>query len=222
MPPADRLEDTSALAAMVDENRQSYSLDNLCKWRGLPGKDEALLRATVETTFGVKCGVRKNKPQAYIARLPAHIVGPYGAADAAQTLLLFESLLPEVRKEGAEAKDGYLTLCDGARRHYSDWEARGIAWGKGNMAPCGIEEARRRVRDPSHPWFGQRLQRAGAYFAMNALIQGNGARQAKLWMRACWREGIIPHLMMHDGLELSIKSPDVAERVAQLGREVMT
>src|SRR5262245_56768420 len=43
MPPSERLEDTSALATIVDENRQSYSLEALCKWRGLPGKDETLL-----------------------------------------------------------------------------------------------------------------------------------------------------------------------------------
>ena len=45
MPPSDRLEEIGALATMVDENRFSYSLDALCAWRGLPGKDETLLQA---------------------------------------------------------------------------------------------------------------------------------------------------------------------------------
>ena len=39
MPPADRLEEIGALATLVDENRFTYSLDALCAWRGLPGKD---------------------------------------------------------------------------------------------------------------------------------------------------------------------------------------
>ena len=44
MPPSDRLEETGALATMIDENQFSYSLDSLCGRYGLPGKDEALLQ----------------------------------------------------------------------------------------------------------------------------------------------------------------------------------
>jgi DNA polymerase I-like protein with 3'-5' exonuclease and polymerase domains len=117
-------------------------------------------------------------------------------------------------------KAGYLQLYDGTRRHFNEWEAAYVPWGPGT-GPCDIEEARRRARDPQHPWCGCRLQRAGAYFAVNSLIQGNAARQAKLWMRACWQEGIVPLLMMHDGLELSVSSPEQAERVAQLGCDVI-
>ena len=57
---------------------------------------------------------------------------------------------------------------------------------------------------------------------MNALIQGSAARHTKLWMRACWREGIVPLLQMHDALACSVASPELAERVAQLGREAVT
>ena len=48
MPPSDRLEEIGALATIVDENRFRYSLDALCTWRGLPGKDETLLREAVK------------------------------------------------------------------------------------------------------------------------------------------------------------------------------
>src|SRR5215471_8954227 len=44
MPPPERLEEIGALATMADENRYRYSLDALCEWRGLPGKDETLLK----------------------------------------------------------------------------------------------------------------------------------------------------------------------------------
>jgi DNA polymerase I-like protein with 3'-5' exonuclease and polymerase domains len=513
MPPGERLEEIGALATMVDENRQSYSLDNLCAWRNLPGKNEAALREAIEARLGIKCGIRKNKPQAHIAKLPAQFVGPYAEGDAAQTLALFESLNPVLDQEGTRAayrlevallpmvlemrrrgiridvaaaernrdlllqkrdavfvelaeklgvvavdiedightgwlattcdrlgikypytntgkpsftagtlgwmhrhehwfpqlvvkadkynkaamdflqrhvldhvvngrihaeihphrsedggtkstrfsyshpplqqmishdeeitplvrgvflpdegetwatadysqqefrllvheaaqrglssadtalecyrrdpdtdfhnlvaeiagldrltakhanfaktyragpkkfaatigkseaealaimerydrelpfvlalavdcqrqaeQSGYLQLYDGTRRHFNEWEAAFVPWGPGT-GPCDIAEARRRARDPQHPWFGCQLQRAGAYFAVNSLIQGTAARQAKLWMRACWQEGIVPLLMMHDGLELSVSSPEQAERVAQLGREAIS
>jgi hypothetical protein len=40
-------------------------------------------------------------------------------------------------------------------------------------------------------------------------------------MRLCWREGVVPLLQMHDSLDLSVSSPDVAEMVARLGEEVI-
>ena len=90
------------------------------------------------------------------------------------------------------------------------------------MGPCSREEAERRVADPNHPWYRRWIRRAETHKAMNALIQGSAARHTKLWMRACWREGIVPLLQMHDALDCSVASPELAERVAQLGREAVT
>jgi hypothetical protein len=90
------------------------------------------------------------------------------------------------------------------------------------MGPCSREEAERRVADPEHSWYRRYVRRAETYKAMNALIQGSAARHTKLWMRACWREGIVPLLQMHDALDCSVASPELAERVAQLGREAVT
>ena len=101
MPPSERLEEIGALATIVDENRYSYSLDALCAWRGLPGKDETLLRQAVKA-----CGFKvskKNPLQSHIWRVPARYVGPYAEADAANTLALFESLDPVLDKEGTRA-----------------------------------------------------------------------------------------------------------------------
>jgi hypothetical protein len=83
---------------LVDENRYSYSLDSLCEWRGLPGKDTALLQEAVKAA-GFK--TTKRRPlQSYIWQLPAHLVGPYAEADAAA---LFQDLNPILDKEGTRA-----------------------------------------------------------------------------------------------------------------------
>ena len=137
----------------------------------------------------------------------------------------YDRELPFVRQLAARcqytaAKQGYLELYDGARRHWDAWEAPEIAWTKG-MGPCSREEAERRVTNPKHPWYRRWLRRAETHKAMNALIQGSAARHTKLWMRACWREGIVPLLQMHDALECSVASPELAERVAQLGHEAV-
>ena len=83
------------------------------------------------------------------------------------------------------------------------------------------EEAVRRRLDPEHPWFYQTLQRHGTYTALNAQIQGAAARHTKLWMRACWREGIVPLLQMHDALECSVTSREQGELIARLGCEAV-
>ena len=56
------------------------------------------------------------------------------------------------RCQSAAARQGYLELYDGARRHWDTWEAPEIAWSKGT-GPCSHEEAERRVADPEHPWY---------------------------------------------------------------------
>ena len=63
MPPSEQLEEIGALATLVDENRFSYSLDALCEWRGLPGKDTALLEEAVKAAGFKRRNKRKNHAQ---------------------------------------------------------------------------------------------------------------------------------------------------------------
>jgi hypothetical protein len=117
-------------------------------------------------------------------------------------------------------RNGFMELYDGARRHFNLWEAKGIAWEK-DAGPCDLETARARTRTPGHPWFGRRLQQTKGHAALNSLVQGSAARQTKIWLRNLYREGIIPMLSMHDAVEVSVSSPEQAERIAQLGREAI-
>jgi DNA polymerase I-like protein with 3'-5' exonuclease and polymerase domains len=115
---------------------------------------------------------------------------------------------------------GYITLYDGARRHF-DRFAPGGKWEKG-AGPCPLEEAQERLKNANHPWYRRGpLYRADTHTALNALIQGSAARHTKLWMRACWRENIVPLLQMHDCLDCSINSREQAELIARLGCEAV-
>jgi DNA polymerase I-like protein with 3'-5' exonuclease and polymerase domains len=130
--------------------------------------------------------------------------------------LPFVSRLSAICQHEAK-RQGYTELYDGARRHWG-YEVVGVPWTK-HTGPCSREEAQRRLADPEHLWHGlqYRLRRAEVHKALNALIQGSAARHTKLWMRACWREGIVPLLQMHDSLDCSVTTREQAERVAQLG-----
>jgi DNA polymerase I-like protein with 3'-5' exonuclease and polymerase domains len=116
-------------------------------------------------------------------------------------------------------RQGYLTLYGGARRHFNRW-APGGEWEKG-AGPCEHEEAVRRTRNPAHPWYRKPLYRIDVRNAMNALIQGSAAYHTKLWMRDCYRAGIVPLLQMHDALELSVRAPEQPALAAKLGCSVV-
>src|SRR6516164_679527 len=96
MPPGTQLEEIGALATLVDENRFSYGLDALCAWRGIPGKDDTLLKEGA-AALGLP---KRAKPVEHIWQMPARFVGPYAEQDAIATLLLFESLEPVLDREG--------------------------------------------------------------------------------------------------------------------------
>ena len=72
-----------------------------------------------------------------------------------------------------------------------------------------------RIHDPNHPWSG-RVRRAKTHKAMNSLIQGSAARQTKLCMRECRKEGIPILLQMHDELDFSFSDPAVAKRAQEI------
>ena len=89
-----QLQDTMCMASMIDENRprDGYGLEAVAAWRGVPGKDDAGLRAAADA-FGWH-------PKRDLWRLPARYVGPYAEADAAATLALWRSMAPVLETEG--------------------------------------------------------------------------------------------------------------------------
>jgi len=110
---------------------------------------------------------------------------------------------------------GFIKLLDGARSHFDFWER--TRYEKG----VGFEPAQPSLAAAQTKWPGQRLRRAHTHKAMNRLIQGSAARQTKLWMRACWQEGFVPLLQMHDELCFSVAHPKQVEHICALGREVV-
>ncbi len=95
IPPPARLNDTGALAAFLVENLPSYKLNDLCRWRGIPGKDETMLVEACKS-LGLKGPTGEN-----LWRLPGKYVGPYAERDAGATLELYDILRPLVEAEGS-------------------------------------------------------------------------------------------------------------------------
>lgn len=105
VPVPKKIHDIGCQAVMLDESRrpirdyaQPYSLDAICHWLGVPGKDESLLREA-----GAVYGFKQNEIKANMWRLPARYVGPYGEQDPASTMIAHDVMMPRLRDDGVEA-----------------------------------------------------------------------------------------------------------------------
>ena len=86
-----RVIDTMITGAIVDENRWSYSLNNLGKDYIDMRKDEKMLRAAAKD-WGID-------PKADMWRLPASYVGAYAEQDAFMTMKLWDRLKTEISSQ---------------------------------------------------------------------------------------------------------------------------
>tara|TARA_R100000656_G_scaffold28454_1_gene24855 strand:+ start:898 stop:2751 length:1854 start_codon:yes stop_codon:yes gene_type:complete len=63
---------------------------------------------------------------------------------------------------------------------------------------------------------GQAIKRAGTYKALNKLIQGSAADMTKKCMLELYKEGIIPHIQIHDELDISVETDKQAKHIVQV------
>jgi DNA polymerase I-like protein with 3'-5' exonuclease and polymerase domains len=68
---------------------------------------------------------------------------------------------------------------------------------------------------------GPGIRRAYTYKALNKLIQGSAADMTKKAMLELYKEGIIPHIQIHDELDLSIKDDTEAKKVIEIMQDAV-
>ena len=77
-------------------------------------------------------------------------------------------------------------------------------------------------RDTPYPYekaletYGKGLKRAFTYKAMNRLIQGSAADMTKKAMLDLWKEGITPHIQVHDELDISVTNDLEAAKIKDI------
>jgi len=69
---------------------------------------------------------------------------------------------------------------------------------------------------------GPGIKRAFTYKALNKLIQGSAADMTKQSMLALYNEGIIPHIQIHDELDISVESMEQAEKIIEIMEAAVT
>ena len=69
---------------------------------------------------------------------------------------------------------------------------------------------------------GPGIKRAYTYKSLNKLIQGSAADMTKKSMLDLYKEGIIPHIQIHDELDLSLKDDNEAKKIIEIMENAVT
>jgi len=99
----------------------------------------------------------------------------------------------------------------GRRCRFNKWEPATF----GMHTPMTFEEAERT--------YGRgRIRRAMTYKALNKLIQGSAADMTKKAMLDLYNEGIIPHIQIHDELDISVIDDNQAKKIVEIMEGAVT
>ena len=98
---------------------------------------------------------------------------------------------------------GYIKTLAGRKCHFDLWEHK-----YDKSVPLPLEEAQIK--------YGDTLKRSFTYKALNRLIQGSAADMTKLAMLGLWEEGIVPHVQVHDEVDISIQDEEQAKKVVEI------
>jgi DNA polymerase I-like protein with 3'-5' exonuclease and polymerase domains len=108
-------------------------------------------------------------------------------------------------------QSGAIRTLGGRKLHFPYWEPHGFNVAK----PIKGKEEAEAEYGPGM------VQRSFLYRGLNKLIQGSAADQTKQAMIALYREGVIPHVQVHDELDISISSTEEAQRVVRIMEEAV-
>jgi DNA polymerase I-like protein with 3'-5' exonuclease and polymerase domains len=99
---------------------------------------------------------------------------------------------------------GKIRTLGGRACHFDLWQPTQF----GIFKPLPLEMARKEYDEP--------LKRAFTYKALNKLIQGSAADMTKKSMVALYENGIIPHIQIHDEVDISVESDAQAENIIEI------
>jgi len=150
--------------------------------------------------LGLMYGMGKNKLMAELGLMKE---------SAEKLIRQYHSKAPFVKKlmdnVSRKANDrGKIRTLGGRACHFDLWQPVQF----GVFKPLPLEQARKEYDEP--------LKRAFTYKALNKLIQGSAADMTKKSMVALYKNGIIPHIQIHDEVDISIESPKKAEQIIEI------
>jgi DNA polymerase I-like protein with 3'-5' exonuclease and polymerase domains len=150
--------------------------------------------------LGLFYGMGKNKLQAELG---------VSKSRAEELFQQYHNKVPFVRElmdavSRRAQKSGKIRTLLGRRCRFHLWEPNHFGLHK----PLPHDDAQRE--------YGPGIKRAMTYKALNRLIQGSAADMTKKSMIDLYNEGIIPHIQIHDELDVSVESESQAKKIIEI------
>jgi len=122
-------------------------------------------------------------------------------------------------------KEGCIATLLGRRCRFDKWEIN--QWNDGKfVAPMSKVEAeaafKEKYPDAKPHVIEKGIRRAMTYKALNKLIQGSAADMTKKAMVDLYNEGIVPHIQIHDELDISVESEAQAKKIIEIMENAVT
>ena len=184
----------------VDEVVQSYKNEDADFHKIVADMADIPRRQAKTINLGLFYGMGKNKLQAElgVSKLQAEDLFKTYHAKVPFVKLLMDSVMKRAQDAG-KIRTLLGRLC---RFHL--WEPNQF----------GIHKAL--PHDKALLEHGPGIRRAYTYKALNRLIQGSAADMTKKAMIDLHKEGIIPHIQVHDELDISVKDDKEAKQIVQI------
>ena len=124
-----------------------------------------------------------------------------------------KDLMDAISRDGAAF--GYIKTFGGRKCRFDKWEI--AEWNNGNFkAPMSKADAEAAYFKKYPKATKANIRRAMTYKALNKLIQGSAADMTKQSMLDLYREGIVPHIQIHDELDISVESETQAKKIIEI------
>ena len=124
-----------------------------------------------------------------------------------------KDLMDAISRDGSAF--GYIKTFGGRKCRFNKWEI--AEWNNGKFTPPMSKAEAEAAYFEKYPKATKaNIRRAFTYKALNKLIQGSAADTTKQSMLDLYREGIVPHIQIHDELDISVESESQAKKIIEI------
>ena len=184
----------------INEIAQAYESGE-ADFHNAVAKMAGIERSQAKTiNLGLMYGMGKNKLMAELGLMKEaaeKLIAQYHAKAP-----FIKQLMQAVSRRADES--GRIRTLGGRVCHFDLWEPTTFGAGFPKTHAEALKE------------YGPGIKRAGTYKALNRLIQGSAADMTKKSIIALSEAGIVPHIQIHDELDISVQSSDHAKQIVDI------
>jgi DNA polymerase I-like protein with 3'-5' exonuclease and polymerase domains len=184
----------------INEIAQAYESGE-ADFHSAVAKMAGIERSQAKTiNLGLMYGMGKNKLMAELGLMKEaaeKLIAQYHAKAP-----FIKQLMQAVSRRADES--GRIRTLGGRVCHFDLWEPTTFGTGFPKPHAEALKE------------YGPGIKRAGTYKALNRLIQGSAADMTKLSIIALSEAGIVPHIQIHDELDISVEHSEHAKQIVEI------